>query len=147
MGSLTFPSSGLVYVDTQIVIYSVETHAPYWAALQPLWRTTQTAGISVVTSELTLMEALVRPLRDGDDALTTAYEQLFQSREIRLIPISRPILREAARLRAVSRLRTPDALHAAPAVLSNCAMFLTNDQSFRQISGLPVTLLSEVLAS
>ena len=37
MGSLILPSSGPVYADTQIVIYSVEKHPTYARALRPLW--------------------------------------------------------------------------------------------------------------
>ena len=84
MGSLTIPASGLVYADTQAVIYSVETHAPYWSLLQPLWQAAQAGSITIVSSELTLMETLVGPLRNGDTLLLTAYEQLFRSVEMRL---------------------------------------------------------------
>jgi hypothetical protein len=31
------PETGLIYIDTIIVIYSVETHAIYWPLLKPLW--------------------------------------------------------------------------------------------------------------
>ncbi|HEY8503718.1 MAG TPA: PIN domain-containing protein, partial [Gemmataceae bacterium] len=118
MGSLTLPSSGLVYLDTQVVIYSVETHATYWPLLQPVWQVAQAGTFQLVSSELTLMETLVGPLRSGDSVLQAAYEQLFQSPEIRLLPITLPIPREAARLRAATpALRTPDALHAATALL------------------------------
>ena len=37
MGSLNLPSSGVVYVDTAPVIYSVEQHPDYLALLDPLW--------------------------------------------------------------------------------------------------------------
>jgi len=31
VGPLKLPTSGLVYFDSQAVIYSVETHADYWS--------------------------------------------------------------------------------------------------------------------
>ena len=34
MGSISLPASGLVYVDSNIVIYSVEKHPRYFPALQ-----------------------------------------------------------------------------------------------------------------
>lgn len=37
MGSLKLPTSGLVYFDSQAVIYSVETHPDYWSLLEPVW--------------------------------------------------------------------------------------------------------------
>ncbi len=37
MGSLNLPSSGIVYVDTAPIIYTLERHADYEALLLPLW--------------------------------------------------------------------------------------------------------------
>jgi len=140
------PASGFVYVDTQIVIYSIETQPPYWQALTPLWEAAQAGRLVPVSSELTLMETLVGPLKRSDAVLTSAYEELFQSAAVGLLPITRAILREAARLRAdAPGLRTPDALHAATALVHNCAMFLTNDKAFRRVPGLPLTLLDDAL--
>jgi hypothetical protein len=36
MGSLTLPSAGAVYLDTDAIIYSVEKIDPYATLLQPL---------------------------------------------------------------------------------------------------------------
>jgi predicted nucleic acid-binding protein len=44
---------------------------------------------------------------------------------MRLLPITRPILLEAARLRAATKLKTPDAIHAATAMDAGCALFVT----------------------
>ena len=148
MGTLTLPATGLVYLDTQVLIYSVETHATFWPLLQPVWQEVRArAGtIELVSSELTLMESLVGPLRTGDTVMQTAYEQLFLSPEIRLLTISQVVLREAARLRAtIPALRTPDALHAATALVSGCVLFLSNDAGFRRVPGLPLFVLSDLL--
>ncbi len=148
MGSLALPSSGLVYTDSDIVIYSVETHPVYWPILQPLWRTAGGGSVSIISSELALMETFIGPLRSGDTILLTAYEHVFQSPEMRLLPISQAVLREGARLRAtIPALRTPDALHAATATLAGCTMFLSNDVGFRRVPGLPIVILDEVLAT
>ncbi len=93
------------------------------------------------------MEALVLPLRNADTLVINAYEQLFLSSDMRLIPISQSVLRQAATLRATTNLKTPDAIHAATALTVNCTQFITNDKASRNVSGLPVVVLSEVLAS
>jgi predicted nucleic acid-binding protein len=148
MGSLALPSSGLVYADSDIIIYSVETHRVYWTILEPLWQAAKAGSFTIVTSELALMETQIGPLRSGDALLQTAYEQVFQSAEMRLLSISLGVLREAARLRAtIPGLRTPDALHAATAALAGCIMFLSNDVGFRRVPSLPLVLLDEVLAA
>ena len=43
MGSLTLPTGGLVYLDANGLIYSVERVEPYRALLEPLWQAAQTA--------------------------------------------------------------------------------------------------------
>jgi predicted nucleic acid-binding protein len=147
MGTLNILTSSLVYLDTSPVIYSVEKFPEYVPLLAPLWLKLQTGEIEIVSSELILMETLVLPLRNSNSILINAYEQLLFSSEMRLIPISQSILRQAANLRATTSLKTPDAIHAATALSINCNQFITNDKGFRNIPGLPVVILSEVLAS
>jgi predicted nucleic acid-binding protein len=147
VGALTLPSTGSIYADVQILIYSVEKHPDYAPLLRPLWQAVQNEHLEVVSSELTLMEALIGPLKHGDTALASDYERLFQI-GVRLLPITQPILRQAAHLRAaIPGLRTPDALHAATAMLTNCALLLTNDNGFRRIPGLSCVILNDVLNS
>ncbi len=145
MGALTLPSAGLVYLDANPIIYSVEKHPVYWPVLQPLWQAVTGKTIEVASSELVLMETLIGPLKSGDATLANDYEQLFQQAQTRLFPITQAILREAARLRATTKLKTPDALHAATAQLIGCVLFVTNDVGFRSVPGLPVVILDDLL--
>jgi predicted nucleic acid-binding protein len=144
VGSLTLPASGVVYVDTSAIIYSVERHADYWLLLLPLWAASKSGQIQVISSELSLLETLVGPLKHRDAVLAAVYEQLLTSTEVRLLPISATILKAAARLRAETNLKTPDAIHAATALEARVAQFITNDESFRRVSLLPVVILKEV---
>ena len=147
MGQLTIPSSATVYLDTSVIIYTVEANPIYYSLLQPLWLKFQTGEIDLVTSELTLMETLILPLRNANSALVSDYEQILLSSEIQLVPITRSVLKAAANLRATTNLKTPDAIHAATALGKGCTLFLTNDSGFRNVPSLPVVILSEVLAS
>ena len=145
MGTLTLPASGLVYLDANPVIYSVENHPVYWPLLQPLWQAAKGKTIEIVSSDLVLMETLIGPLKSGDTALANAYEQLFQQAQTRLLPITHATLRRAAQLRATTKLKTPDALHAATALDASCALFVTNDVGFRVVPGLPLVVLDDLL--
>jgi predicted nucleic acid-binding protein len=145
VGSLSIPPAGLVYLDTNPIIYSVEKHPAYWPLLEPLWQAAKGKAIEIVSSELTLMEVLIGPLKAADTALANAYEQLFQQAQTRLLPITQPILREAAQLRATTKLRTPDALHAATAQHAGCVLFVTNDAGFRGVAGLALVMLDDLL--
>jgi hypothetical protein len=93
MGSLTVPAAGLVYLNATSIIYSVEKHPLDWPLLQPLWQAAKGKTIEIVSSDLTLMEILTGPLKVGDAALVTAYEQLFQQAQPRFLPITRAVLR------------------------------------------------------
>ncbi len=148
MGQLTLPSTGNVCVDTNAVIYRVERIEPFLTASAPLWDALDACLASVVTSELTLLEVLVKPLRDGNTALASLYRTvLLGTAGFTCLPITRSILESAAQLRAAHQLKTPDAIHAATALAYGSSMFVSNDMGFRRVPGLPVVVLSEVAAS
>ena len=85
---LVIPSSSKIYIDTVVAIYSVEWNREYFCLLQPLWLKFQEEEIELVSSELILMETLVLPLRNGDNILINAYEELLLSEPMQLIPIN-----------------------------------------------------------
>jgi hypothetical protein len=58
-------------VDTNSFIDTVELVAPYQALLEPLWQDVRAQGRYALTSELTLMETLVKPLQAQDIMLET----------------------------------------------------------------------------
>jgi predicted nucleic acid-binding protein len=148
MGQLNLPDYARIYIDTSVVIYTIEVNPNYWQLLQPLWQKFQAGQIELIASELILMESLVIPLRQSNANLIDTYEQLLLSSVLQLIPISQTILREAARLRATTpSLRTPDAIHIATASTLGCTQFLTNDRQLSVVTSLPIVILDEVLTS
>ena len=52
MGQLNIPDAAIVYVDTSIVIYTVENHASYWQLLQPLWSKLRNREVQIFSSDL-----------------------------------------------------------------------------------------------
>lgn len=148
MGSLTLPTSGFVGVDTAAIIYSIEQIAPYDQLLQPLWQAAHDGTFAIACSELTLLEVLVKPIRDGNTLLEQRYRRfLTATTEIQMLPIDRALLEASTRLRASYNLKTPDAIHAATALSAGCALFVTNDPVFRRVPGLPVVVLEELLTA
>lgn len=145
MGQLSFPPLAKVYLDTAPVIYSVEKHADFWQLLISLWNALQTKEIEVFTSQLTLLETLVQPIRQNNLSLVSAYETLLTKTDVKLVPVSLDILRQAADLRAAQNLKTPDAVHASTAIASNCAYFITNDDGFKRLSNFNVVILSDLI--
>ena len=145
MGPLTLPSHGAIYLDTSAIIYSVERNEPYFTLLAPAWRQAEAGQLVVVCSELVIAETLVRPIREGHSDLVAAFLAVFAAPEVGLIPTTRQLWEDTARLRAETGLKTPDALHAATALRAGCALFVTNDTDFRRVQGLPVIVLNDFL--
>lgn len=135
----------MLYLDTAPIIYSVEKHVDYLALMHPVWLASQRGEISLITSELTLLETLVAPIKNGNHSLAAAYERILIATEVHSIPISSQVLRKAANLRAQNNFKTPDAIHAATALVHGCDLFITNDAAFRRISGLTVEVLKDLI--
>src|SRR5262249_16848275 len=131
--------------DSNCFIYSVDFVAPYDALLGEIWDRARQGLCAIVTSELTLMETLVKPFKIADPTLEKTFRDSLQhSTEVSLIPITIPILEQAARIRSAISIKTPDAIHAATGLAAACTQFITNDTGFHRVSGLPVTLVSEL---
>lgn len=99
-------------------------------------------------SMVTVQEILVRPFRSGTAAVATAEGFLRHFAEIRLVEVSFDIAREAARIRAATGMRTPDALIIATALVTGVDVLVTNDRSWRAgteavAPGLRLCLLAE----
>ncbi len=62
-----------------------------------------------------------------------------------LLPATRQLWEDAARLRAETGLKTPDSLHAATDLRAECSLFITNDTGFRRVQGLPLIVLEDLL--
>lgn len=137
-----------VYLDTNIFIYAIEGYPDFVDELNQLFDSIDAGNLRAFTSELTLAEVLVKPLIDGNLEIQGVYQQALQSSEVlEVVAISRDLLIEAARLRAVTNLRLPDAIHGATAILSGCDTFLTNDRRLTSLPGIKVVLLSEVVGN
>ena len=148
MGLITLIKGNRVYLDANIWIYALEDVAEYSDSLVALFEAAEKGSLMIFTSELTLAEVLVRSIRENDMAKQTAYtEAITDTGNTTAVPVSRSILLEAAKVRSETRLKLPDAIHAASAIASNCTTFLTNDKQFRTVQDLHTLLLSQVSAN
>lgn len=116
-----------VYLDTNVLIYMTEGAAAFKKSLEVFFKKAIAAEAQFVTSELAFMEVLVRPIRDKNESLLVAYNDLFE-RFVKALPINRAILIRAAELRAEKlKFRTPDAIHVATAEQAGAQFFATGD--------------------
>jgi predicted nucleic acid-binding protein len=137
--------AGPVGLDSSIFMYLVEQHPRYLPIVRPLFEAIDGGTLAAVTSALTLMEVLVVPLRAGNLALARRYDDMLgHTRGLRLVEIDQAQVRLAAQVRAERpKLRTPDALQLAAALLAGCSAFVTNDVRLPSIPGLRVVQLKD----
>ena len=82
-----------------------------------------------MTSELTLLEVLVKPRRLNNLTLEQAFRDFLGPSKVRVLPISLAVLERAIDLRLLG-LKTPDAIHVATGLLEGCDLFLTRDKDW-----------------
>jgi predicted nucleic acid-binding protein len=121
-----------VYVDTNVVIYSAEGFAEHTAILKAFFEAMESKAFTGVTSEVTLMEALVRPIRDANARLVDYYETLLgPNSSLEVSPVTQSVLRQAASMRATSNAKPIDAIHVATALTSHCDLFVSDDRDLK----------------
>ncbi len=121
-----------LYFDTNVFIYAIEGHDEYYDLLSYLFKHIENNHLLTVTSELTLAECLVKPEKDKNNEAIEHYKQhIKNSKQLKVVPISRRILINAAKVRSQLQLKLPDAIHMATAIDQNCKTFVTNDKKLR----------------
>ena len=100
MEPLILPTGGLVYVDANAIIYSVERVEPYHGLLAAMWEEARAGRITLSSSEIVALETLIRPLRDGNARLEMLFRSILASAEMNLIPANLATWEDAARIRA-----------------------------------------------
>jgi predicted nucleic acid-binding protein len=140
-------SNRRIYLDANILIYAVEGTALHAAGLKALLDAADQGAVSLATSEFTLAEVLVGPLRTANAEHATIYELLLSSKQrIDVIPVDRAVLRLCAEIRAAVKLRLPDAIHLATAELAKSDYFFTEDLRIRSRSPMQVCRLTDLAA-
>lgn len=116
-----------VYLDSCVVIYYVERHPVLASRVEAALFPREGETPRPVHSDLTRLECRVGPLRRRDTALASRFDAFFALADCERAPLDAGVFDLATGLRAEHGLRTPDALHLAAAIRSNCGEFWTND--------------------
>ena len=136
-----------VAVDTSPFIFFIEQHPEYVDTVRPFFQAVDRGDLQVVTSTVTLLEVLVHPIDHGDEGLAQSYNDiLLSSPNIKTISVSPHTAQVAGELRATHKLKTPDAIQAATAITNGAQAILTNDRDFKDITGIEVLSLRDLVA-
>jgi predicted nucleic acid-binding protein len=147
MGWVDSLRGNVIGLDTTPLIYFTEENPTYIEVIDPFFKAVGSGELMVITSVVTLLEVLVRPIRDGNLKLAQRYRDfLLNSHSVTTHFLSQEIAEEAARLRAFNNIRTPDSIQMATAIKAGAAFFLTNDIRLPSLPELKVLALDTLNA-
>jgi predicted nucleic acid-binding protein len=136
----------LIALDTSVFIYELEANARYLPLTDLIFSWLEGPDSKAVTSTITMTELLVQPYRDSDDQRVDVFYSLLTTYpNLGWIAPNLEIADVAARLRALHRLRTPDALQAATAEHSGATGLITNDAAFERVKTFETLFLDSLL--
>ena len=135
-----------ICIDTAPIIYFIEHHVKYRNIIRPVFAEIASGNIEAITSTITLLEVLVRPLKNGDETLAEKYRDiLLSSQGLTTFEILHEVSEMASRLRAKYPIRTPDAIQIAVGILYHATKFLSNDPNLTKVSEIKVIILDDYL--
>jgi predicted nucleic acid-binding protein len=135
-----------ILIDTSVWIYHFEQHPVFAAPAAQVIERLEDGKFRGIASQLTLLELIVRPLQLGRQDAADDYETLLSYfPNLQLEPVTRPILLDAAGLRARYRLRTPDAIQLATGLQSGATLAVTNDEAWRNVSLIDTIVLADLV--
>jgi predicted nucleic acid-binding protein len=137
-----------IALDTSIFIYHLEANPKYLSHTDAIfsWLERPGSDAEAITSTITMTELLVLPYREGDEPRANDFYALLSTYpNLDWIAPNLEIADLAARIRAVHRLRTPDALQAATAAHSRATGLITNDAVFERVEGFQTLVLDKLL--
>jgi predicted nucleic acid-binding protein len=132
-------------LDSSVFIFEVEQNPKYAKWVHPIFQWLEEPRSCAVTSTVAMLELLVHPYRRSDiDAVNKFYALLSTYPGLQWVELTLSIADLGARLRAEHNLKTPDAIQAATAILSQATGFISNDPAFKRVGALEVLVLDDL---
>lgn len=132
------PPGGRVTVDSAPIIYFLEDHPDFAPRYAPLFERAEAGDHQLVIATVTLAEVLTGSLRMGDEAMAQRYRRALTAPPTwRLVDLTASIAHRAARVRASSKLRLPDAVQIATALETSSIALVTHDRDYSALDDLP----------
>jgi predicted nucleic acid-binding protein len=134
-----------IALHSNVLLYYFEAHPEFGPLSRAVMREVAD-GLTAVTSPLTLMDALVMPVRLKNQEQYERHQSvLLNFPNLRVLPIDAEAAERAATLRARSpRLTTPDALTIAIGLGQGATLYVTNDPRTIQAAEIKVLNLRDI---
>ena len=134
-----------IALDTMVFIYHLENNPDYKKTTASILRSIETGKRQGVTSAITLLELLVKPMQLEEQSIIDNYIfALTTFPNLKLCEVSVNIAISAAKFRAKYRISTPDSIQIATAIIEESDCFITNDQSLNQIDEIKIITLDQI---
>ncbi len=130
-------------LDTNVLIYYIEDHPFYIGKVEPLINRIAEGKAIGITSYVTLLELLVKPLREKRFDLIEQYKTILSS-QLEMVTMDESVSIKAAQLRAKYGIKTPDAIQLASVITKNGDVFVTNDETLSDVKEIEVLTLREI---
>jgi len=136
----------VIGLDTSIFIYHLEDHPRYSPLTEIIFNALEKGINKGVTSYLTLMEILAKPKTEGLLQVARDYEYYLTTfPNLTFYEMGLDVARKASDLRSADRIKAPDAIQLATAILYGATAFLTNDKIFERVKEVEVLILDKLL--
>jgi len=130
-------------LDTNVLIYYIEEHPIYLKKIEPLIEKIADGKVTGITSYVTLLELLVKPIREGRSDLVGQYKTILTG-QLEMVPMDEAVSMKAAELRAKYGIRTPDAIQLASVIHKKGDVFITNDRGLKDVKEIKVLILEDI---
>ena len=138
----------VIGLDTSIFIYHLEDHPRYSPLTEIVFNALERGINKGITSYLTLMEILVKPKTEGLSQVARDYEYYLTTfPNLTFREMGLDVARKASDLRTAERIKTPDAIQLATAIVHEATAFLTNDKAFERVKAVDILILDKFLRS
>lgn len=147
---LNLENYNCICLDSSTFIYFIEENPKYISKVEAVFSEISYGNIIGISSYLSLLEVLVKPIKEGAKEIALQYKDLMlSSAYLKLFPLDDRIAEAAAELRAKYngnglKLRTPDAIQLATGILNDADVFLTNDSKLKQVKDINVLALDDI---
>ena len=136
----------VIGLDTSLFIYHLEDHPRYSPLTEIIFSALENGINKGVTSYLTLMEILVKPKTEGLLQVARDYEYYLTTfPNLTFYEMGLDVARKASDVRSTDRIKAPDAIQLATAILCGATAFLTNDKIFERVKGVDILILDKLL--
>ncbi len=138
----------IIGLDTPLFIYHLEDHPRYIPLTEIIFTSLEKGMNKGITSYLTLLEILTKPKTEGALQAARDYEYYLTTfPNLTFFDMGLDVARKASDIRAGVRIKAPDAIQIATAIIHGATAFLTNDRIFEKVKEINVLTLDKFLKS